>query len=85
MKYIEIQDGTTINVECIEAVEKVTDTSCNIYTRQRAYRSSIPYEAFIEMIKSEESVNKPISNDAAIKATMGKLDKVLKGVGHFSG
>ena len=85
MKYIEIQDGTTINVECIEAVEKVTDNSCNVYTRQRAYRSNIPYESFIEMIKSEESVNKPLSNDAAIKATMSKLDKVLKSTGHFSG
>ncbi len=85
MRFIQIQDGISIDAEKIEAVYKKDDSSCTIYVGTRAYECTYPYETFIEMLNSERIISKGLTKDEQMNETMNKLEGVLSKVGHFAG
>ena len=85
MRIIQIQDGISINVEKIEAVEAKDANTCKVYVGTRAYEATYPYEVFMQMLNSEKLISKGISKDEQVMKTMEKLEGVLEKAGHFAG
>ena len=85
MRTIQIQDGISVNVECIEAVEKKDDKSCKVYVGTRAYEATYPYETFMQILNSERLISKEIPQDLRIQKTMENLNSVLEKAQHFAG
>ena len=85
MTYIEIQDGISIRIDEIEAIVKVDNNKCTIYTHHNKYEALFPYETLMQMIKSDETVSRKLTNEQKMIGTMDKLDKVLNNAQHFVG
>ena len=85
MRYLEIQDGITISIDCIEAIEKKDEVTSKVYTHHRVYLATFPYSTLLEMIKQEDIVDKKLSSTQITEKAMGKLDKVLNQAQHFVG
>lgn len=85
MKYIEIQDGITININSIETVERLEGNKSKVYAHKRVYESTYPYETLLSMLKEEETISKKVPSEELITRTMKKLDSVLNKQEHFGG
>lgn len=81
--YIEIQDGISLNLSCIEGIEKIDDIKCKVYTHHRAYVAMFPYVTLLGMLQQDNVISKNQAVD--MKSTMIKLDKVLNSSQHFVG
>lgn len=53
--FIEVSEGISINIECIEKVES-TPTGCLVFTRDASYASAFPYRLFLSLIMQKEEV-----------------------------
>jgi hypothetical protein len=60
--FIEISDGMSINVKKIEAVEYITDLSCQIYTENRTFKVQVPKQVIIGLIESRMVGENTMSN-----------------------
>jgi len=85
LRIITIQDGISINVEKIEAIEAKDANSCKVYVGTRTYEVTYPYEVFMAMLNSEKLISKGLTKDEQVTKTMEKLDKVLEKSQHFAG
>ena len=56
MRYIEIQEGITLKVDCIEGIEKIDDVKCKVYTHHHTYEALLPYQTLVSIIKYQEDV-----------------------------
>ena len=84
-KFIEIQDGISINVNSIDAIEDSENNTCKVYVGTRIYQATYPYSTFMSLIKSEIVVDKATPREEQFDKTMKKLDGVLKNTGYFAG
>ena len=78
MRFLEIKDGFSINSEQIEAIEKVDDFTCKIYTHFNSYTANFPYVTILHIL--EEVVEPEDKNKV-----MEKFNAVLENAGHFAG
>ena len=85
MRYIEIQDGISLDIDKIEGIKKVNDMQCEVYVHHRKYLANFPYETFLGMLKEGEIVDRKSSEEEKINSVMDKLNKVLPSMGHFAG
>lgn len=85
MRYIEIQDGISINVEKIEGIEDIDGMTCKVYICGKTYISTYPYNTLLQLIKQDDLVNKSSSKEVQIEKTMKKLDGVIGTFGNFAG
>ena len=85
MRYIEIQEGITLNIDYIEGIEKIDDMKCKIYTRSRSYLATFPYSTLLEMMKQDDTIDKQIKNADITKNINEKLDKVLNKAQYWAG
>jgi len=58
MKLLQIQDGISVNIDEIEAIEKNTEYTCKVYVGSRIYASNYSYETLLQILKNGESINK---------------------------
>lgn len=85
MKFLEVQEGISINVNKIEGIKKKTEDTCEVYIGNKAYLATISYENLLGLIKIEDMVDNGLSKSQSMENTMKKLDKVLGNTQHFSG
>ena len=85
MRIITIQDGISINVDKIEAVEAKDANTCKVYVGTRVYEVSYPYDVFMQMLNSEKLISKGLSQEDRVEQTMTKLQGVLEKAQHFAG
>ena len=52
MKYLEIKEGLSIKVEEIEAIERVDEYNCTIYTNHNLYASTFPYMTLLSIVEN---------------------------------
>lgn len=85
--FIEVQDGIFVRSDAITAIRKpdAKESRPVIFTHHRKWFSDMPFETILSMIKSDESDDRQMSENARTKSTMDKLDAVLGKVGHFAG
>jgi hypothetical protein len=82
MRYIEIQEGVSLNTSQIESVKKLDTGGCEIYAHHRKYLSTYPYETIVAILKETED-REPFFSEFG--NTMSKLDKVLNRAQHWAG
>ena len=82
MRYIEIQEGITLNIDYIEGIEKIDDMKCKIYTHSRSYLATFPYSTLLAIIKQNEIIDKPEVNISDIDE---KLNRILNRNQYWSG
>jgi len=85
LRIIQIQDGISINVEKIEAVEAKDASTCKVYVGTRVYEATYPYEVFMQLLNSEKLISKGLTKDEQVAKTMDKIDAVLEKAQYFSG
>ena len=51
MKILEIQKGIFINTDRIDAVEKIDDFSCKVYSGPHIFKSEFSYETILQLLK----------------------------------
>ena len=85
MKYIEIQEGITLSIDCIEGIEKIDETKCKVYTHHRSYLATFPYSTLLGMLKQDDMIDKKLANADISKSISEKLDKVLNKAQHWAG
>lgn len=85
MRYIEIQDGISLNISCIEGIEKIDENKCKIYTNYHTYLATFPYDTLLGMIKQDEIIDKKKSSEEIMKSTMQKVEQVLGKSQHWAG
>lgn len=83
-RFIEIQDGISLNVADIEGIKKISDSSCEIYTHHRKYLCTYPYETILAMLKEGEVINREMSDSQKFQSAMEKLDTVLNKAQYIS-
>lgn len=54
MNYIEVKEGLSIRVDEIEAVERVDEYNCTIYTHHNLYASTFPYMTLLSLIEGQK-------------------------------
>lgn len=85
MKYIEIQDGISLNVDCIEGIEKLEDNKCKVYTHHHTYLATFPYDTLLAILKEDEMIDKKHTSEEMMKSTMSKVEQVLGKSQHWAG
>lgn len=55
MRFIELSDGVSINVDEIEAIERTSQLKSTIQTHHNVYRVNIPYETLLQILRGEKS------------------------------
>lgn len=78
MRFIEIQDGVSINVNLIEGIKKLDNGNCEIYAHHRKYLSVFPYETMFSILRKDDMNEKTDS-------TIDRLNKVLNNEQYFAG
>ena len=79
MKFLEISEGLSINIDEIEAIRKVDDFTCKVFLNFNEYTANFPYMtllALLDTMREEKSTNQEILN---------KLDAVLGKAQHWAG
>ena len=63
MRFIEIKDGVSIDIDQIEVVERKEDLTSTVYTHHNVYETNINYNALLELLEKErtESEKAPIN------------------------
>ena len=79
MRYIEIQEGITVNTEKIQAIERINESSCHVYIGSQTYLSTLPYSLLVSMVKAEKD------NGYRLEEVADKLDGVLDNSQFFAG
>jgi len=54
MKFIEIQDGVSINIDSIESIERIDDFSTEIKTKFNVYKTVFPYKVLLGILEEQE-------------------------------
>lgn len=85
MRMITIQDGISINVDKIEAIEEKDANSCKVYVGTRVYEVTYPYEVFMQMLNSEKLISKGLTQEDRMTKTIDKLEGVLNKNQYFAG
>ena len=85
MKFIEIQDGITVNSNSIDGIEEVDNMTCKVYVGTRVYLATMPYSTLIQMLKMEDAIDRNVPKEERMEKTMKKLNGVLDTVGFFAG
>ncbi len=85
MRLITIQDGISINVDMIEAVEEKDSTTCKVRVGTRTYEVIYPYQVFMQMLSAERLVSKGLTKDEQTARTMQKLEGILEKAQYFAG
>ena len=85
--FIEIQDGVFVDASKIEGIRKpdALEGKTIVFTHHRKYSTPLPFETVLAMVSNEESIDRRVSDDQKINATMAKLDQVLNTRQHFAG
>ena len=71
MKFIETKDGFSVNVDQIEAIEKVDDFTSRIFTASNSYEAHFPYSALLRILEGLEVKPK---EETVLKKLEGVLD-----------
>ena len=63
MRFIEVKEGVSIDIDQIESLEKKDDFTTTVYTHHHVYEASFPYMALLQLLEMEtqniqESQNK---------------------------
>ena len=58
MRFIEIRDGVSIDIDEIEVVEKKDEYTTTIYTHHNVYEANFPYMALLQLLAMETEVPK---------------------------
>lgn len=83
--FIQIQDGISINVDKIEAVEAKDATTCVVYVGTRKYEATYPYEVFMQLLNNEKIISRGLTKEERVAKTMEKLEGVLDKAQHWAG
>ena len=75
MRIIQIQDGISVNIDMIEAVEAKDDNTCKVYIGSRSFKVTYPYATFISMLNAKEEISKEKTPQERADATQEKLLK----------
>lgn len=79
MKFLEIKEGFSVNIDKIEAIERKDDFSSVIHTHFNSHTANFPYITLLRILEGE--VEKPVENERVIK----KLEGVLNHAQHWAG
>lgn len=79
MKFLETKDGFSVNIEQIEAIERVDDFSSRIHTHFNSYTANFPYMTLLQILERE------IAPEAKKERVLDKLETVLESTGHYAG
>lgn len=82
MRLLEVQDGISIDVDKIESIEKINDTSCKIRMATGTYVATFSYETILQLLNAGNVIGK---EKADFSKVMKKLDGVLGTMGNFAG
>ena len=74
MKFIKLK-GISINVEAIEAIEKIDEFHCRVITRDNTYTSDFPYQVMIDLLESGKTLEQDLK----------EIKNVVNTLGHFAG
>lgn len=80
MIFIEIKDGLSIAQNEIEAIERIDDFKCRVYTHHSSYESNFPYMTLLELLEMERPEEKGIK-----PKTEENLNAFLEKAGVFAG
>ena len=53
MRFIEIREGVSVDIDQIEVVEKKDDLTSIVYTHHNAYETNFPYMALLQLLEMQ--------------------------------
>lgn len=84
MRYIEVQEGLSIAIEDIEAIQKIDDFQTDVYTHHHHYTSTFPYLTLLDLLEREGEKEEKESTGLKPE-TEGLLKGFLEQAGTFAG
>jgi len=79
MEFIEVDEGFSIKVSEIEAIERIDDLNCAIYTHHNRYEMGFPYKTLLDLLSLHTG------ESDSMRETMKSLKGFLEQSGHFVG
>ena len=55
MRFIEISDGKSIDIDQIEVVERKDDFTTSLYTHHNVYEANFPYMTLLQLLEAEKA------------------------------
>ena len=80
MKFVEIQDGLSINIDNIIAIESTGELTSKVFTLSNIFEANFPKKVLIKLIE-EENVTETQSKEDLFK----DMATFFKQAGHFAG
>lgn len=73
MKFFEISEGRCINLDEIEAVERINDLNCRIITEFHEYEAKYPYSTIVSILNSHSESKEDSDNTKILKDISEKI------------
>ena len=73
MKFFEISDGRCVNLDEIEAVEKIDDLNCRVMTEYNEYEAKMPYSTMISILEAYHESEKEVDNSKVLNEISTKI------------
>ena len=54
MRFIEIKEGVSVDIDQIEVLERKDDFTTTIYTHHNVYEANFPYMTLLQLLETEE-------------------------------
>lgn len=81
MKFIKVSENLSVRKCEIEAVLRISDLKCKVYTKNNTFDSDYPYTTMLALLEMEQSVEEKFSNDK----TNQLLEQMIKNQQVFVG
>ena len=77
MKFLELQEGLSINKEEVEAIDKIDDFNTRIYLNSTKIEVRFPYVTLLQLLQMDNTIQSSQREN--------KVNAFLDTAGHFAG